>query len=399
MRFIISCLLLIVFVASSAIPSNGPLSPAMNDLRVEAFHALFSMDYAKARLEFEQMIALEPKHPAGYVYLANAIWLNYLASLRRLQTNIYNKGDSFYKDSKDEEVDPSVDRAFRENIDKAVLHAEAQLAANKNSVEALYYLGLAKNISAGYEATVKRSFFSALRNGSKGVALHREVLKEDPNFTDAALSVGMYEYITGTLPWGVKILAFLGGVHGSKKEGLQLLEKVYHQGNYARDEAGTVLLMLYNRENRLEDCLKLLNELSAKYPDNFFFALEKAGTLSQLKRYNESNREFENLLHNSAAMAYMSDLIHFQYAESLVRADSWEKALGQYDAAANSPTAPQTLITVANLEAGQCLDVLGKRDAAKAKYELVLKRKDFMDSRDLAEKYLKKPFRPSDESD
>ena len=371
----------------------------MDDLRVEAFHALFNMNYTKARSDFEQMIALEPKHPAGYVYLANAIWLNYLASLRRLQTNIYNKGTSFYKDAKDEEVDPSVDRAFRENIDKAVLHAEAQLAANKNNVEALYYLGLAKNISAGYEATVMRSFFSALRNGSKGVALHREVLKEDPNFTDAALSIGMYEYITGTLPWGVKILAFLGGVHGSKKEGLQLLEKVYHQGNYARDEAAVVLLMLYNRENRLEDCLNLLNELSAKYPGNFFYPLEKAGTFSQLKRYQESNREFENLLQNSAAMAYMSDLIHFQYAESLVRAGSWEKALTQYDAAAKSPTAPQTLVTVANLEAGQCLDVLGKRDDAKAKYELVLKRKDFMDSRDLAEKYLKSPFRPSDESD
>lgn len=388
-----------VFVASTAVAANGPLSPRMNDIRAEGFHSLFNMNYVKARSEFEQMIALDPKHPAGYVYLANAIWLNYLASLRRLQTNIYNKGDSFYKDSKDEEVDPSVDRAFQGNIDKAVLHAEAQLAANKNNVEALYYLGLTKNISAGYEATVNRSFFSALKNGSKGVGLHREVLEKDPNFTDAALSVGMYEYITGTLPWGVKILAFLGGVHGSKKEGLQMLEKVYRQGNYARDEAATVLLMLYNRENRLEDCLKLLNELSTKYPDNFFFALEKAGTLSQLKRYNESNREFENLLHNSAAMKYMSDLIHFQYAESLVRAESWEKALEQYDAAAHSPTAPQTLITIANLESGQCLDVLGKREQAKTKYELVLKRKDFMDSRDLAEQNLKKPYRPSDESD
>ncbi len=149
-----------------AFASTGPLPPRMNELRAAGFRHLFNMNYADARKDFERMIALEPHHPAGYVYLANAIWLNYLAELRRLQTNIYNKGNSFYKDSQDEAVDPAVDDAFRKNINKAVLCAEAELAANKNNVNALYYLGLARNISAGYEATVKRSFFSALRNGS-----------------------------------------------------------------------------------------------------------------------------------------------------------------------------------------------------------------------------------------
>ncbi len=40
-----------------------------------------------------------------------------------------------------------------------------------------------------------------------------------------------------------------------------------------------------------------------------------------------------------------------------------------------------------------------KRKEAKEKYQIVLKRKDFMDSRDLAEKYLQKPFSPSEEPD
>jgi tetratricopeptide (TPR) repeat protein len=398
MKFLIS-LLLVGLSATSIIAENGPLSPEMDKLRAEGFEILFNMNYQEAREKFQEMIALEPRNPAGYVYLANAIWLNYLASLRRLQSNVYNKGNAFYRDAKNAEVDPAVDTAFRENINKAMLHAEAELAANKNNVAALYYLGLARNISAGYEATVKRSFFSALRNGSKGVALHRQVLKKDPNFTDAALSVGMYEYITGSLPWGVKILAFLGGVHGSKKNGLLILDKVYREGNYARDEAATLLLMLYNREKRFEDCLKLVTELSTKYPDNFFFALEKASTLSQLKRYEESNREFDSLLQNPDAMQYMADLIHYQYAESLSQAGSWEKAYDEYMAAAQSTTAPESLVTIAYLEAGQCLDAIGKRDEAKEKYELVLKRRDFMDSRDLAKKYLRKPYRPPKDDD
>ena len=399
MKRFFSLLLLIYMFPVLAQAETGPLSPQMNQLREQGFSALFNMNYAASKKTFEEMIALEPRHPAGYIYLANAIWLNYLASLRRLQSNVYNRSNLFYKDSKDVEVDPTVDSSFHENIDKGILHAEAELAANKKNVAALYYLGLAKNISAGYEATVKRSFFSALKNGSKGVELHKEVLKQDPAFIDAGLSVGMYDYIAGSLPFGVKVLAFLGGVHGSKKNGLELLTRVYQDGNYARDEAGAILLMLNNREGNLETSLKLVTELSARYPGNLFFALEKAGSLSNLKRYTEANQQFESLLKNSDAMSYMADLIHFQYAESLVEEESWEAAYQQYKAAAETPTAPESLVTIARLEAGKCLDILGKREEAKAEYEKVLKRKDFMDSEDLAKKYLKRPYDPSEKED
>lgn len=399
MKRFLPVLLLIYMLPALLSAETGPLSPEMNALREQGFSALFNMKYADSKTKFEEMIALEPRHPAGYIYLANAIWLNYLASLRRLQTNVYNRGNSFYKDSKDTEVDPVVDSSFHENIDKGILHAEAQLAANKSNVAALYYLGLAKNISAGYEATVKLSFFSALRNGSKGVELHREVLKEDPAFIDAELSVGMYEYIAGSLPFGVKIIAFLGGVHGSKKDGIEMLNKVYKDGNYARDEAGAILLMLNNREGNLETCLSLVSDLGSRYPGNLFFPLEKALTLSELKRYPEANREFQGLLENQNAMSYMGDIIRFQYAESLANERSWEAAYENYKAAAETPTAPESLVTIAYLEEGRCLDALGKREEAKAQYQKVLNRKEFMDSEDLAKKYLKKPYRPSEKED
>jgi len=399
MKRLLSVLLLIYMLPALANAENGPLSPQMNELRQQGFDELFNMNYAASRIKFEEMIKLESHNPAGYIYLANAIWLNYLASLRRLQTNVYNRTTSFYKDSKDEDVDPAIDSSFHDNIDKAILHAQAELAANKNNVAALYYLGLAKNISAGYEATVNRSFFSALKNGSKGVELHREVLKKDPAFIDAGLSVGMYDYIVGSLPLGAKILAFLGGVHGSKKKGLEILNKVYKEGNYARDEAAVMLLMLNNREHNMETSLKLVSELNAKYPGNFFFPLEKASALSELKRYSDANAEFDRLLQNPDAMAYMSDLIHFQYADSLVGEKSWEEAYEHYKAAASSSTAPESLVTISYLEAGKCLDVMGKREEAKAEYQKVLPRKDFMDSEDLAKKYFKKPYSPSEKED
>ena len=53
----------------------------------------------------KQSFKLQPDHPAGYIYMGNAIWLNYLADLRRLQTNVYNKNDAFFDTRQEDKAD------------------------------------------------------------------------------------------------------------------------------------------------------------------------------------------------------------------------------------------------------------------------------------------------------
>ena len=352
------------------------------------------MRYKEAREQFETLERMAPEEPAGPIYLANAVWLSYLASLRRLQTNIYNRNNAFFDEKANDPVDPKIDAEFHRHLDRGMDLAQKLLKANKKDKKGLYFLGIARNILAGYEATVKRSFFSALRNGSKGVGLHRDLLEIDPSFTDAYLSVGMYEYVVGSLPLAVKIVVFLGGVHGSKKDGLKMLEDGARNGNYARDEARTLLVMLYKREERMDDALKMLEELTASYPDNSLFLLERASTLADLSHLKQSSEAFDALLNNEAAMNYMADLIHYQYAEALVRGELWKKAHEQYVAAFETEKAPASLKTMAHLGAGKCLDALGEREAALAEYRIVLKQKEAFDAQDQASDYIKKPFSP-----
>jgi len=361
------------------------------------FEALYNMRYETAAEHFQEIIRLDPEHPAGYIYLASSIWLKHLASLRRLQTQLYNRNASFFV-KKNDTVDPDVDKQFQDLIGKGMNLAEDRLKKDKNDVVALYFLGVAKGALAGYESTVKRSFFSSLRNGSKAVELHRTVLKRDPNFTDAYLSVGMYDYVVGSLPIGVKILAFIGGHHGSKKDGLAKLEKVYKDGTFARVEAGVILVLLYDREKRLEDSLKIQRELSAQYSRNPIFRSEIARTLARLGRYNESVKLYEELLGDSVALDYMPDLINYQYAETLFDLNLWEKAYYHYILSTSFPKAPESLITMAHLEAGKCLDAMQKRELALKEYQFVLNRAQAFHSRDEAKKYLKKPFRPEDQT-
>ncbi len=393
-RFSIPC---VIFVLTSAIAFAGnPILPSPSDeLRNQGFQNLFNMRYQESKEDFEAIIQAHPDHPAGYIYMGYAIWLNYLADLRRLQTNVYNKNNAFFDTRTEDKADAKVDAEFRKNMNKGVELAEGQLKKNKNDLQAMYYLGVAKNILAGYEATVNRSFFSALRNGSKGVDLHRDVIEKDPTFIDAYLSVGMYEYIVGSLPLAVKVLVFFGGVHGSKTDGLAAVERVYRQGVYGKDEAGVLLVMLYDREKRRIDSLNVLRELTKKFPENFLFALEQAMALSNLKRFEESYKTFDSILLNNRAMTSMPDIIHYQYAEALFAGKNWSKALDHYVEATKSKKAPESLKTMAILAEGRCFDALGQRENALKRYDEVLKRDEIFDSHDIAKGFQKNPFMPA----
>jgi hypothetical protein len=54
-------------------------------------------------------------------------------------------------------------------------------------------------------------------------------------------------------------------------------------------------------------------------------------------------------------------------------------------------------VTLAYLRAGECLDILGKRKEALQHYQVVLNRTETLDSRDLAKKYMKRPYSLSDQ--
>jgi tetratricopeptide (TPR) repeat protein len=371
--------------------SANLLPPELASMREIGTSALFNMNYDAAKSAFQEMISTDSRNPAGYIYMANTIWLGHLAKLRRLQTNVYNRGNSFFSKNEDA-VDPEVDKEFRNNIDKAITLCEARLKIHKDDVPTLYYYGIAKNIVAGYEATVKRSFISALKNGSKGVGLHRKAIQLDPTCIDAELSIGMYNYIVGSLPFAVKVLAFLGGIRGSKKDGIVQLERVSRDGNYAKDEAKVLLVMLYKREKRTADALKVLDSLVARYPENSLFRLERAETLGELKKISESKAAFHELLDDPAANTYMPDLIHFQFGSMLFDAKLWPDAHSQFVLAYQSDKAPAPLVTIAHLNAGKCLDAMPNRQGAKWEYQMVLKRPDVFNSREQATKYLKKPF-------
>src|SRR4029078_4089275 len=89
-----------------------------------------------------------------------------------------------------------------------------------------------------------------------------------------------HNYIVGSLSLPLKMIAGTMGVRGSKKRGLETLERVTVEGKWARDLARILLVDLYKREKRYDDAVKMARLLSEKYPRNYLYKLQMADALT-----------------------------------------------------------------------------------------------------------------------
>jgi len=378
----------------------------LNTLRNEGYAALYNLDYDTARKKFKEIETAFPNHPAGPQLLASTLWAKELNESRRLQATLYNK-DSFYAD-KEDKTDPKLIADFKALTDRAKALAKARLKINPKDVDALYYLGAIDGLKATFAVSVERKFFGALGDGNSSVDKHKEVLKLDPSYRDAEITVGLYDYVVGSLPPFVKFFASIGGYRGSKKRGLATLEKVAKEARWAADDAKSLLIVLYKREKRYGDALSVCRELGEKYTRNYLFKLEAADALVSLataarKTNNKTEAEkyekeafetFDSLLTKDKTSAARSiDLIHFRYGEALMNAEKYNEAAKEFLASANTQGANQTITTMAHLYAAHSFDLAGMRDEALKEYKIVLSRADVFDAHDLAKKGLKEPFR------
>jgi tetratricopeptide (TPR) repeat protein len=378
------------------------------ELRRSGLDALYNIDYDKAQRDFKEIVKLYPNHPGGYQLLAARVWIKTLYESRRLQASLYSS-ESFYSTG-DDKVDPKIVTEFRNYTREAKRLAEAKLKQEPKNIEALDFLANTEGLKAAFEEGVERRHFAALRDGNDAVNHHREVLKLDPKYIDAQITIGLYEYVVGSLPLPVKLLAGATGYRGSKKRGLKLLEQVAHEGTWAKDDAKSVLIVLYTREKRFAEKVKLSRELSEKYPRNYLLRLETAEGLVSLAAQERTEKDvagaaqaekeafatFDEMLRDRnvrEAAGRALDLIHFKYGEALLTAGYHERAAKEFLAATRVERAEAGLVTMAHLYAARAFDVAGKRDEALAQYKEVLSRPNVYDAHEEAKRGMKHAYK------
>ena len=324
-------LILVLFTTTAAAQTQSAAAPTaaqLDALRAEGYEALFNLDYEGARRRFQKMIELAPDNPAGPQSYAASLWIQQLNQSWELKSTLYS--DRAYATSKPQN-DSRQSEEFRKWTRRTKQLAQARLRRDPRDVEALYFLGAAEGLEAAYTAAVERRFMPALRTGSSAVEHHRKVLELSPQFYDAELTIGLQNYVIGSLSLPVKMIAATVGVRGSKKRGLQMLEHVAKEGHWGRDVARVLLIDLYKREQRWDDAIAVARQLSDRYPRNYLFKLQLADAMalqlaaarkSKDTKVNATEEKelfgiFESLLRDKTLSPQTSALVQFRRKEAL----------------------------------------------------------------------------------
>ena len=321
--------------------------------------------------------------------MAASFWVQQLNESWELKATLYST-KSYSRENKFQDVKRKEE--FRQWIRNSRQLSQARLKRDPNDVEALYFLGAAEGLEAAFSAAVERRFMASLRSGSDAVEHHREVLKHQPELRDAELTIGLYDYIVGSLPLPLKLVVGSLGVRGSKKRGLQTLETVSRQGHWARDVALVLLVDLYKRERRWNDAIEIARSLASRYERNYLFKLQLADALANAGEPVEVVSVFEALLKDKFLDATAIDLVHFRYGETLLVLNDSSRALTQFQWLVNHKTGEAGLRSISRLRVAQCLDLLGKRNEAITSYRALLKEPSDAELKEEAERGVRQPY-------
>jgi tetratricopeptide (TPR) repeat protein len=359
-----------------------------------ALDEFYNLEYDKAISQFEHIEKTHPEDPFAIVHVLQATVFRELYRLNLLDTTLYAH-DGFLS-GRAANGDPAV----RAKVDQLTAHAvklcDDRLARNPNDVDALYVRGVARGLKSTYIALVDKSFIAALRNAVAARHDHERVLQIDPKYTDAKTVVGAHNYVVGSLPMPVKMLAGIAGLGGSKRKGLEYLEDAAKEGKESSVDARVALALFLRREGRYNEASDVVETLVKQYPKNFLFALEHCNLLKDGGKGPGAVSCYEQLLEGSKSGEYIGahpEFAAFGLGESLRGQKDYEGALKQYEFTASVPNGQLSLKQRAELAAGEMYDVLRKRDQAVQEYQAVIAQDNSSAQAEIARKLLRDPYR------
>jgi tetratricopeptide (TPR) repeat protein len=155
-------------------------------------------------------------------------------------------------------------------------------------VEAHYDVGAAVGQIAAYTATVEGKVFGGFTSARRAFDEHERVVAIDASRKDAGLITGTYRYIVANLNLMMRWMAYMVGFGGGRERALQLLEGCASYPSDVQIDARIALVLIYNRERRYDDALRLLELLRAEFPRNRLFWLESGATQLRAGRIREA---------------------------------------------------------------------------------------------------------------
>ena len=383
--------LLVLLVCLPGQAGGQQTSRSESDVLRQAKELQLNLVYDEAEKRLRTYLEIQPDGLPALNLLATVILYREMFQRGLLESQLYgNKGEIFKP--KQEPLSAEFQQSLLATLDRARTAAEARLKNDPKDKDAMYWAGVAHGTRATFEFTLRRAWVAALHEAKDATRYHRDLMKLDPSYVDAQLIVGINDYVVGSLPWYIKVLAALAGAHGDRTGGLAMVEHVAESGNYAREDARFMLDVLYQREKRLQDALAIVQPMAQQYPRNFLLRMELASLYRELKESRKASEVYDGLAGKyqsgevpklpAAKVMWLAGQAH----EAL---DERDKALQMYEQAGGIGSgAPFNYRAL--LAAGHLYTQMNRQDDARRKYQQVAQATPESEEGKLAKKALKR---------
>ncbi len=343
---------------------------------------VYNLEFENAEREFNELIRMKPKHPAGHFFLAMVQWWKILIDIDNEQ----------------------FDQQFYDSLQNVVDLCDELLDKNENDVTALFFKGGAIGFR-GRLRTHRSDWLAAANDGRKALPIVQDASSLDPGNNDILLGSGIYNYYAEVIPQEYPVVKplLLFVPHGDKKKGIEQLMRASEKGKYAGIEATYFLMQIYLQyEKEYQKAVTIAMNLTARFPNNVLFQKYLGRCYVSLGNWQMVQQVFAAIadkVHHAQrgygatvereAEYYLAfnDMNHRSYEAALPHFYRCDELSRQLDA-----DGPSGFMVMTNLKIGMIYDLLAKRELAVAQYKKVLGMKEYKDSYRQAEQFLKTPY-------
>lgn len=236
---------------------------------VEGERLLMSRDYAGGQALFQKLSEDYPESPAGAFGLM-AMW----------QTRMFENRDFRFISQYD----------AAEN--KMTALCDERLLPEQPKEWDMFVCASGFGMKGFFDAR-RDKWLQGLGGAVRAVRTYKRLLWLNPNFIDAEMGIGMYEFWRSVVTLKFKWLPFFSD---QRAAGIAKVEKVANSGKYVRDLAKANLAYMYIEMKNYDRALSLLNELSVRYPRNVLTRQAKGEVFWWQKKYQDCYDTFAQLL-------------------------------------------------------------------------------------------------------
>lgn len=184
---------------------------------------------------------------------------------------------------------------FFSSIDRVIELASPLIQSDRRD-EGYFFLGCAHALRA-FRYGKKGIYAPILNDIINGLDYLEKALELNPNFYDAYLLLGIYNYATDEFPGFVKFILRTGDTKKRKKLGIEQLEIASQNAKYVKDLAKYALLEIYYREKMYEKAHSIGSELVKKYDHSRNIRWIYGKSLRALNYWEEARIVYEDLLY------------------------------------------------------------------------------------------------------